>query len=574
MAVDLAKYLVALELQNSQYIQKLDQSNAKLERFHKQQQRAVDKIKSSFLKLGASFAAAFSVRAITNFTVEAIRAADAVGEAANAAGFGAERFQRLQFVFGQNGVEANQFGVALRTLNTRLGQFITTGAGPAAEAIERLGLAGAVSSGQIKTAEQLFDAAAGAFGNIESSAERAAIAAKLFGDEMGAKMQSTLADGIEAINEAADAATGIFTDETVRKADRLGDAWDRIAAATGNYAKSLAIASAYEIGQLLGIDELQPKNADQRLQQLLKLRESLLAQNLTLDAAEAKELADLQAQIANRAKFSTGGTMEDTIREMNRVSRALGFSEFFGGGPPDAAQLAFQRQIQSAFDAQIEAGKRLTQSMRSELEEQLDQWKEAEELFNAGAISGETLNRVRDSLLQPIEVTAERMKEAVGEMTEDATNFAQSMGENFRDAFADWIIGADRSFKDLLKRMTADMIASGIFDAFATAFSGGTSGFAKFFGSFFGGARADGGPVSAGRSYLVGERGPEIFTPRGAGMISPGGGIAIHMGDTNIDARGADSSLIQRLPKILDDHRQRTKAEIADLIRRNRFATA
>ncbi len=37
------------------------------------------------------------------------------------------------------------------------------------------------------------------------------------------------------------------------------------------------------------------------------------------------------------------------------------------------------------------------------------------------------------------------------------------------------------------------------------------------------GARASGGPVSGGRSYLVGERGPEIFTPRGSGSIIPNG---------------------------------------------------
>lgn len=35
------------------------------------------------------------------------------------------------------------------------------------------------------------------------------------------------------------------------------------------------------------------------------------------------------------------------------------------------------------------------------------------------------------------------------------------------------------------------------------------------------GARASGGPVTAGRSYLIGERGPEIFSPGRSGFISP-----------------------------------------------------
>lgn len=44
---------------------------------------------------------------------------------------------------------------------------------------------------------------------------------------------------------------------------------------------------------------------------------------------------------------------------------------------------------------------------------------------------------------------------------------------------------------------------------------------AQFLGSLFGGARADGGDVAAGRSYLVGERGPEMFVPRTAGTVLP-----------------------------------------------------
>jgi hypothetical protein len=35
------------------------------------------------------------------------------------------------------------------------------------------------------------------------------------------------------------------------------------------------------------------------------------------------------------------------------------------------------------------------------------------------------------------------------------------------------------------------------------------------------GARAGGGPVSGGRAYLVGERGPELFAPARSGLIIP-----------------------------------------------------
>jgi len=39
-------------------------------------------------------------------------------------------------------------------------------------------------------------------------------------------------------------------------------------------------------------------------------------------------------------------------------------------------------------------------------------------------------------------------------------------------------------------------------------------------------AKADGGPVSANRTYLVGERGPELFTPRQSGSITPNHALA------------------------------------------------
>lgn len=47
----------------------------------------------------------------------------------------------------------------------------------------------------------------------------------------------------------------------------------------------------------------------------------------------------------------------------------------------------------------------------------------------------------------------------------------------------------------------------------------------------FFGARAAGGSVAAGGAYLVGERGPELFTPASAGTISSGAGapMAIHL---------------------------------------------
>jgi phage-related protein len=68
----------------------------------------------------------------------------------------------------------------------------------------------------------------------------------------------------------------------------------------------------------------------------------------------------------------------------------------------------------------------------------------------------------------------------------------------------------------------------------------------------FGGGRAAGGPVMGGTSYLVGERGPELFTPSGNGSIIPnsalGGNTVINLNVTGaIDPEGTARSIINVL---------------------------
>lgn len=62
------------------------------------------------------------------------------------------------------------------------------------------------------------------------------------------------------------------------------------------------------------------------------------------------------------------------------------------------------------------------------------------------------------------------------------------------------------------------------------------------------GSRASGGPVRAGGSYLVGERGPELFTPNKSGSISnkSGGTTVINNIYTSNSRHGVDNALASR----------------------------
>jgi hypothetical protein len=78
------------------------------------------------------------------------------------------------------------------------------------------------------------------------------------------------------------------------------------------------------------------------------------------------------------------------------------------------------------------------------------------------------------------------------------------------------------------------------------------SGIGNVVEGIFGGARANGGPVSSGKSYLVGERGPELFVPSGSGNIIPnsamGGGTVINLTVNGaLDAEGTARTIVNLL---------------------------
>lgn len=98
-------------------------------------------------------------------------------------------------------------------------------------------------------------------------------------------------------------------------------------------------------------------------------------------------------------------------------------------------------------------------------------------------------------------------------------SFASNISEGFDSAMA----AVQKTFTQALLRMLAEAAATNLTKAlFGDAKNEGLLSIA--FAALKGGAsskRAAGGPVGKGRSYLVGEEGPELFSPTAAGSILP-----------------------------------------------------
>ncbi|PIB90949.1 phage tail tape measure protein [Caulobacter sp. FWC2] len=95
-------------------------------------------------------------------------------------------------------------------------------------------------------------------------------------------------------------------------------------------------------------------------------------------------------------------------------------------------------------------------------------------------------------------------------------------------------------------------LARAVLGAAGAALKGG--GLGEALTKSFSGARADGGPVLPGGSYLVGERGPEVFRPAAAGSIEPAGagGISVTVNVQGGEVGGlvrSDAQLAQALAR-------------------------
>jgi hypothetical protein len=151
------------------------------------------------------------------------------------------------------------------------------------------------------------------------------------------------------------------------------------------------------------------------------------------------------------------------------------------------------------------------------------------------------------------------------------TEYAKQAARNIQSEFADFLFdpfseGLDSmlaGFIDVIRRMIAEAGSAFIL---RQLFGGSELGAALF------GKRAAGGPVMGGGSYLVGEKGPEMFVPGSSGMIVPnhkldGSGVTI-VQNNNIDARGATQDVIKMLPGILNQNRQAAVNDVRELVRR------
>ncbi|HSH44475.1 MAG TPA: phage tail tape measure protein [Longimicrobiales bacterium] len=162
-----------------------------------------------------------------------------------------------------------------------------------------------------------------------------------------------------------------------------------------------------------------------------------------------------------------------------------------------------------------------------------------EGIGRAGALIGQWLDTLRNMAggggfageIEGVDVALEGVQSKLDEIGTAGTRNISRLGQavegvasSFADTLADAISGAAVSFKDFAKAVLADLARMAarfaVFKALTSLFDLSGMGLTSFLGFSLPG-KAAGGPVVAGRPYIVGERGPELMVPSQSGTIVP-----------------------------------------------------
>jgi hypothetical protein len=207
-----------------------------------------------------------------------------------------------------------------------------------------------------------------------------------------------------------------------------------------------------------------------------------------------------------------------TILQQESIRNEFAKGDAMKAALKDDEALANQQAKHAAEEVKrIEDGKKLGESIRLSTLTDLERLQEEQAALNLlmqapePIISLDTYNRKMADLKQ-------RIDDLKAPLTEWQT-LAKSAGESLASGLADAIVQGKSLgdvFKNVVKQLAAMILKALIFKSLQIGLNAISPGLGT---AIFG--KAGGGDVNQSKSYLVGEKGPEIFTPKQSGNIIP-----------------------------------------------------
>lgn len=365
-------------------------------------------------------------------------------------------------------------------------------------------------------------------------------------------------DSLAIIDAMVKAALALQKEDERERGAILEDAYKNGATSLKDYYDQrmamLQEASGNEIEFLQEkIDEAQRLEAKAEPKDKIKYQAKLIELNGQLELAEAKMLnssADLQRKATDATLLHIKAVQDLAIANGEKLNQASIVEQ--------ADVLQHQRALMTISNSDYYAGlKKLEQqSLSGAIEIEREKYANIIGSDEAQILAKQAIN---DRIIELERNSAEKIKQIDRQMELDRVKFSieaeNSIKSNLESGIAAFLDGSKtlkQVFKDLANSIIADIARMeakkfvesflgagtsggnilngilGVAGSFGGAASVGTTAAPILLGgtglnatSAFSGALAGGGPAESGLTYLVGEDGPEMFTPNVSGNITP-----------------------------------------------------
>ena len=209
-------------------------------------------------------------------------------------------------------------------------------------------------------------------------------------------------------------------------------------------------------------------------------------------------------------------------------------------------------QIDARGAAEIKRGETNIALLKAKLDGRLEEEQLAQRIKE---IEESNLNDIQKKRLIEIAKGTAALEKQI-EVAEKLDQVYKSIGSAVSDGIVNALTAAVDGTKkladvaaDTLRKVADILLQLGVNTALGGISTIGGAG--SIFDKLFGGFRASGGSVKAGSSYMVGERGPELFTPGRSGSIAPSGSFGGANVTVNVDASGTQAQGNQPNAKLL-----------------------
>ncbi|GAA4652395.1 hypothetical protein GCM10023116_46790 [Kistimonas scapharcae] len=556
----IAKLTVDLIAESSSFRKELDKATATTKNWSEKVSASVGTAATAIAGLGVT--AATGLAALYTVTAQGI---DQQTKFADRIGITTEALAGLQHAGELTGVSADRMQDSLQGMVERISE-AKEGTGEAAEALERLGLS-AQALNQLAPEEQ-FMVIADAMQQLENRSDQVRTAIQLFEGE-GAALLNTLdagSEGIAAMMREAEL-LGVALDRVdAAQVEQANDAFYRAGLASQGFARQLTAELAPIVegvsNEFLkatinagGMGEVATKAADAIVTGLDVVYTGLLSlQNgwnvVKLGAISAArfgvealyaleynikaflnslpgvemEMSESLSRAVVKLRDESKEALDDVITTSNKLATQM-VAVFDGGGA--VKQITDQWKATSQATAKATAE---TKTYGNTLQELGVIAVEAGETSKSGTKTAES---AWNNYLTRIGNTSANLEQAATGWT---TSFGDALADMVTKGEMDFARLADSIINDLLRIAIQSQIVAPIANSLGL-FGNGTGGTGGTGGAAVAGTRAAGGPVNAGSTYLVGERGPELFTAGTAGRVTAsdklGGNVIVNVYNSN-----------------------------------------